>query len=160
MIQFRRPWKASIMTRNQKQKGIVRMQRNGGEALTMIFHCSTQLTADIIIKPQHFIFSSGEGSLQYQYAIYNMGHWCCYLLLITIVYKKSLDIAKLHLNNARDKTWEAVSGVGRNLDVRSIVMCKSKTPQSWMASYKPDRLNTRLAEKRIKSVWCVKSCGL
>ena len=33
----------------------------------MIFHCSTQLTADIIIKPQHFIFSSGEGSLQCQY---------------------------------------------------------------------------------------------
>lgn len=119
------------MTRNQKQKGIVRMQRNGGEALTMIFHCSTQLTADIIIKPQHFIFSSGEGSFQYQYAIYNnMGYGTLMLLLITIVYKKLLDIAKLHLNNARDKTWEAVSGVGRNLDVRSIVMCKSKTPQS------------------------------
>ena len=35
----------------------------------MIFHCSTQLTADIIIKPQHFIFSSGEGSRQCQYYI-------------------------------------------------------------------------------------------
>ena len=115
------------MTRNQKQKGIVRMQRNGGEALTMIFHCSTQLTADIIIKPQHFIFSSGEGSFQY---VVNNNIGTLKLLLITIVYKNFLDIAKLHLNNARDKTWEAVSGVGRNLDVRSIVMCKSKTPQS------------------------------
>ena len=41
------------------------------------------------------------------------------------------------MNNARDKTWEAVSGVGRNLDVRSIVMCKSKTPQSWMVAWPP-----------------------
>ena len=85
MIQFRRPWKASIMTRNQKQKGIVRMQRNGGEALTMIFHCSTQLTADIIIKPQHFIFSSGEGSLQCQYYIQ-------YMLCLTIIQYGTLKL--------------------------------------------------------------------
>ena len=113
------------MTRNQKQKGIVRMQRNGGEALTMIFHCSTQLTADIIIKPQHFIFSSGEGSFQYL-VNNNIGTLkSCYLLLYLDSLRKFY-----YMNNVRDKTWEAVSGVGRNLDVRSIVMCKSKTPQS------------------------------
>ena len=73
------------------------MQRNGGEALTMIFHCSTQLTADIIIKPQHFIFSSGEGSLQYQYLVSN-NIGTLKLLLLTIVYENFLHIAELQIH--------------------------------------------------------------